>query len=412
MIFVKNVQDIHGKEVDVEIPGPIDRTIDGAGLTLLPALIDAHVHFRQPGEGHKEDWGSAAQAAVRGGVTTVIDMPNNRPPCITLQALEEKKKMVEQQLEKVDIPLHHYFYMGAHKDHLSDLAKVKGKVVGIKVFMGSSTGGMLIEEEDVLETIFRIGAEQDLPIAVHAEDEKIIKWNRLIYADYHETNTHSKIRSREAAIIATRHAIDLARKFNTKLVILHMSTKEEMQIVREAKKEGVKIKIEVVPHHLFLTDEDYEALGTKGVMNPPLRSKEDRDALWEGINDGTVDFINTDHAPHTLEEKDLPYGKCPAGVPSIELYLPLLLNACRERMISLERIVQLTRVNSEEFLGLPPNDDWVLVDLNLEREVRDQDLKTKCQWSPYHGRVLKGWPVYTICNGNIYEQRKQPCRLS
>ena len=174
-------------------------------------------------------------------------------------------------------------------------------------------------------------------------------------------------------------------------------------MVRQAKKDGIKVSLETTPHHLFLTEEDYKTLGTKAQMNPPLRTKADQKALWQGIADGTIDTIGTDHAPHTLEEKTKPYGEAPSGVPGIETHLPLLLNAHSKGKITLEKIVAVTHDNVEKLFGLPANDDIVLVDLNKKKEVRNVDLKTKCGWSPFAGRALQGWPIYTVLRGRVYK---------
>lgn len=410
MLKVLTVSTADGRTVDAEIKSPLNLVIDGTGLTLLPALIDSHVHFRQPGHEWKEDWASAAQAAIAGGVTSVIDMPNNNPPIVTEVELDKKRLLIEKKLQSVDIPLHAYFYFGADRAHLEELRKISGKAVGIKVFMGSSTGSLLIDDQHTLEELFRIAGEEDLLVAVHAEDEEIIRHNLEKHRSDSDPAVHSKIRHRSAAIKATETALRLSEKFGVRLAILHVSTKEEIQMIAQAKRAGVPVYAEVTPHHLFLDESDYAEFGTRVKMNPPLRTKKDCEALWQAITDGVVDFIGTDHAPHTLEEKSKGIHDAPSGVPSIELYLPLLLDAAGRGMITLPKIVELTRANIERIFRLPPNDDWVLVDLNREKLVHDADLKTKCQWSPYHGRILKGWPVMTILKGSPHHLQEVPCR--
>lgn len=409
-VVIKEAQNIDGKVADIEIEGPHNLVIDGKGLTCLPALIDSHVHFRQPGHEAKEDWGTAAQAAVAGGYTTVIDMPNNEPPCVTAEALTQKQELVTKKLRSVDIPLRHYFYFGADRNYLNEIPKVKELVAGIKVFMGSSTGTLLLDQQSDLERVFALAAEHDLMISVHAEDEEVIRNNREKLGNTTDPASHSKIRTPEAAVLATQRAIALSEKYGTRLCILHMSTGEEVACVRDAKKKGLPVHAEVTPHHLFLDDSYYAKLGTKAQMNPPLRSSEHVRALWEGIQDETIDFIGTDHAPHTLAEKEQEYGKAPSGVPSIEQCLPLLLNAHAEGKLTLQQIVRLTRSNIEKIFRLPSHRDVVLVDLNLEKTVDDGKLKTKCQWSPYHGMKLKGWPVCTILKGLVYEIEAVTCQ--
>lgn len=403
MITIKNVQTIDNKTVDVAINSDEVMDIDGTGLTILPALIDPHVHFRVPGAEHKENWASAARAAISGGVTTVIDMPNNIPPCTTIGNLIAKHALIQKQLKEAGIPLRYHLYFGASRQHLHDIPACNGHAIGVKVFMGSSTGDLLVDDEASLQKIFQMAAEHDLLVSVHAEDEATIRRNKqLCDTLIKDPSIHSRIRSREAAIMATSRAISLAAHYGTRLCILHVSTKEEIALIGNAKVSTPHIYAEVAPHHLFLNVSDYAGWGTKVLVNPPLREEEDQEALWKALNDGTIDFIGTDHAPHTLEDKLLPYGEAPSGIPSIELLLPLMLNAASQQKISLSTMVNVTRNNIERIFRLPPNDDMVLVDLNATKEVRDEDLNTLCGWSPYCGRTLKGWPVCTIAKGKVF----------
>ncbi|NGX55062.1 MAG: Dihydroorotase [Chlamydiae bacterium] len=378
------------------------KTIDHQGLIELPALIDPHVHFRTPGECHKEDWKSGAFAAVSSGVTMVCDMPNNKPPCMTIDALIAKKKIIDSQLRSVGIPLRYGLYLGADKNHLDQIEKAKEIAIGVKVYLGSTTGSLLVESALDLDEVFRRAASVDMVVVVHAEDEEILKREKERYGPTTDPAAHSKIRSPEAAIVATREAIKLAAKYQTSLYIAHLSTKEELELVRQAKKDGLPVYAEVTPHHLFLTVDDYAEWKSLVQANPPLRSHEDQEALWAGIADGTVDTIGSDHAPHLLEEKRRPYPQSPSGIPGIETLLPLMLDAVNQKRLSLERLTELTHTNAEKIFSLPPNDDRVWVDMEMKKEVRASDLKTKCGWSPYAGRVLTGWPVYTIVNGEIF----------
>jgi dihydroorotase len=404
MIHIKNVKTLSGKIEDVTLQSQKDEVIDCKGkLTMLPGVIDAHVHFRVPGHEYKEDWKTAAQAAIAGGVTMVFDMPNNNPPCVDLRSLEEKKKIIDQQLASVKIPLNYRLYLGADKDHTDDIGAAKNKYIAVKIYMGSSTGGLVMADKRDLEKVFQLAAQYNAMIAVHAEDEKLIRDNKFKYAKETDYSVHSKIRDNKVALLATEKAISLAEKFNTQLYLLHVSTKEEIDLIRDAKKRQLLVYCETTPHHLFLSVNDYAKWEAKVQVNPPVRTEKDQEALWQGIHDRTVDSIGSDHAPHTIEEKRQPYGKSPSGIPSVELMLPLLLNAANEGKLSLEEIVHLTRINLEYIYTLPHNQDIVLVDMDLEKEVRDDNLKTKCGWSPYAGRVLKGWPIYTILSGNIYK---------
>lgn len=375
--------------------------VNTEGLLFLPAVIDPHVHFRTPGPEHKENWISGAQAAVRSGVTTVFDMPNTDPPCITFEVFQSKLKRIEAQLQECGIPLHHHLYFGASRATLKEIPKVKDLAIGIKVFMGSSTGPLLIDDDATLEELFRIAHDLDMVLSVHAEDESTIRHNKNLYKMRHDPAVHSVIRSPRAAVIAVQKAIELAAKHQTRLCILHTSCQEELELIRQAKASRVQVFAEVAPHHLFLTIEEYEKQGTLVQVNPPLRTFEDREACWRAIQDGTIDFVGTDHAPHTLQEKALPYGQAPSGIPSIELLLPLLLNAVNEGKLTLQQVVKLTSQRVQELFRLKPNEDGVLVDMKKRRHVTHTSLKTKCKWSPYQGYILQGVPTHTLIKGKL-----------
>ena len=395
MTTYKHVKDIQGKVKDTTIQDHSEAVVDGSHLTLFPGLIDPHVHFRTPGAEHKEDWKTGARAALAGGITTVFDMPNNQPACTTADLLKAKKELIQQQLKEAGIDLRYYLYFGADKNTLTEIPKVKNEVIGIKVFMGCSTGDLLIDDDISLHQVFKIAAENDMLVSVHAEDETLIHINKQKYAHVADPRVHSLIRNHEVAKVATTKAIACAREYKTRLCILHMSTADELDLVKRAKDEGLQVYAEVAPHHLLFSIEDYEQWGTLLQMNPSIKTKPDNAALWEGIRDGSVDFIGTDHAPHTLQEKKQLYGKAPSGVTGVELVLPLMLSAYHRGEVSLGRIVELMRTNIMKIFRLTDNDDKVLVDLNRERVVRDEDLETKVKWSPYRGMSLKGWPVRT-----------------
>jgi len=400
VIEIKNAKNIEGKKVTHFIESKENHIIDASGLTLLPALIDPHVHFRVPGHEHKENWETAAKAAIYGGVTTVFDMPNNTPPCVSFSALQDKKKKIFNQLKSVNIPLRHFFYLGADKAHLHEIESCKDDIIGIKVFMGSSTGGLLIQDNKTLEEVFKIAQKHNLPIAVHAEDEEMIQGNRRQIKGPLSYSDHSLIRGEKAAEKAVHKIVSLVEKYPTKVYILHVSTHGELEIIRKAKQKHLPIYAEATPHHLFLTVDDYKKYGAKAVINPPLRKSIDRDALWEGIKDGTIDCIGSDHAPHTLEEKNKPYGACPSGMPGIETMLPLLLDAYNNNRLTLQEIVSLTHLRIQDIFNLPLIDDVVLADLNLEKRVGH--MKTKVGWSCFENKLLKGWPKIVILKGKVF----------
>ncbi len=401
MIEIQNIEDIYGKKLNHIIESNTDLIINGSDLVLFPGLIDPHVHFRTPGHSEKESWHTASAASIKGGYTTVFDMPNTDPACTTEVVLKKKKILIDQQLKECGIPLRYELYFGVDKSHLDEIYKVKKQVVGLKVFMGSSTGNLLIDDHSHLHAVFALAQAHDLIISVHAEDEELIQQrSKIIPGD--SFHAHSKIRNEEVAYRSTKLAIDLAKIYSTRLCILHVTTAEELPLIKQAKEEGYKVYAETTPHHLFLNTDCYNHLGGKAQMNPPLRSKRHSYALLQGIHDGIIDTIGSDHAPHTLEEKNKPYGLVPSGVPGIETTLPLLLNAYHNDLLSMKQIIDLTYTNPQKIFRIPQNSDVVLVDINKEKMVREKDLKTKCGWSPFAGQTLKGWPVITIVNGKVY----------
>jgi len=259
-----------------------------------------------------------------------------------------------------------------------------------------------MDDASSLHALFSLAAAHDLLLAVHAEDEALIhERSRQLKGDH--PRMHSIIRNEEVALRATELALELARLYGTRLYLLHISTKAEVEAIRRAKEEGVMVFAETTPHHLFLTTQDYETLGTKVQMNPPIRSLENSEALWRAIVEGVIDTIGSDHAPHTLQEKSLSYGKAPSGIPGVETTLPLLLDACHHGRLSLQKIIPLMHTRILEIFRLKAAEDYVLIDRNKVKRVEEEHLKTKCGWSPYAGRTLTGWPVYTILQGHVYE---------
>ena len=406
MIHIRQAQTASGARVDLAISSDQAIQIDAQHLLILPGLIDPHVHFRTPGLEEKEDWRTAAAASLQGGYTCVFDMPNTVPPTISLKALQSKQALIDQQLSECGLPLRYRLFLGADKHYLNEIIRVKQAgipIAGIKVFMGCSTGGMLIDDSATLEAVFRLAAEQDLLVAVHAESEAVIQQNRAQFPLPQSYAAHSCIRSTEAASAAVAQAIALVRRYGTRLYIVHVSTAAEIGQIAQAKGEGLPVFAEVAPHHLFLSQADYGRLEGRAIMNPPLRTAADQAALWQALREGVIDTIGSDHAPHRLAEKAKPYGDCPAGVPGIETTLALLLDAHQQGLLSLSRMVELTSERAREIFGLPTYEDYTLVDLALKRTVFDHNLKTKCGWSPFEGKVLQGWPVKLILNQQFYE---------
>ncbi len=403
MIEIRGVQTTNGKRTDLFVEAPQKIVIDARHLMLFPALVDPHVHFRTPGEEDKENWESGSRAALSGGVTTVFDMPNNIPPCTTEKALREKMAEIDHTLQKMRSPLRYYLYFGADPTHLQEIPLASPKVIGLKIYMGGSTGSLLVHTQEALEEAFRKASEAQLLVTVHAEDEELMRLNQLRFAQETHPSVHSKIRDPLVAARAVERAIALARKYRTRLYIAHVSTQEELSLIQAAKKEGLPIFAEATPHHLFLSDALYATLGTRALVNPPLRKEEEVEALWEALHNETIDVIGTDHAPHLLKDKELPYGQAPSGFPSIELYFPLLLTAYHAGKISLEEIVSLTHTRAQEIFQLPLNEDLVLVDLSQQRIVDPRRLHSKAGWSPYAGMKLQGWPRYLIAKGQFFD---------
>lgn len=353
------------------------------GRYKIPGVIDCHVHFREPGGEWKEDFASGSRAAAAGGVTMVLDMPNTNPPVITQEILDAKRVLAD---EKSVIPVGLFF---AATDNLQELETVEG-VVGFKVYMGKSTGELLAEGGS-LRRIFEIARDRDLPVVVHAEDEERIRARAAEFAERTEPRVHCLVRDNECARLAVEAALKLREEVGNRLHIAHMSTAEEVMLVRAHKCQ--ELSCEVAPHHLFFTMDDM--VDSKLKMNPPLRSQKDQDALWAAIVDGTVNCISTDHAPHTLEEKLQGIWDAPAGVPGVEFMLPLMLNAVSEGRLTLERLVELVCIEPARIFRLQNQiaNASAIVDMNITKTITRDMVKSKCGWSPYEGRTLKGWPV-------------------
>ncbi len=376
---------------------PKVHAVDIKGMHILPGLIDAHVHFRTPGFTRKEDWTTGSKAALAGGVTTVLDMPNTSPATVSGKLMEEKRKIVKKKAL-----VNYGLFAGATPENLKEVVKIRN-TAGIKLYMGSSTGNLLVDKKEDLEKFF---AKAKL-LAVHAECEECIQMGKEKYAESKRPDKHNLIRSPECAYEAVKEAMHLAKKYGTRLHVCHVSTDKEVATIRKFKNK--KITAEVTPHHLFLTDKDYKQYGNLIKVNPPIRGIADQVVLWEGIKRGWIDIIATDHAPHLMEEKMLPYEKAPSGVPGVQTMLPLLLNAVNEKKISLSEVVSLTSYNPAKIYGLKgkgeltagSDADITIVNMHLPEMVDPKFLYSKCGWSPFSGWVLKGWPVMTFVNGEL-----------
>ncbi len=388
------------------------------GKIVFPGIIDTHVHFREPGLEWKADFASESKAAIAGGITTVFDMPNVKPPTVNMSLIEQKIKLAEKKSA-----VNYAFYIGATNDNLDELKKTDFSIVpGIKVFMGSSTGNMLVDDEKVLKHIFSLGKL----VAVHSEDEDIIKANleaaKQKYGDKIPVALHSQIRSREACVKSTAKALKLAGSEQTRLHLLHVSTAEETEMISKAKLTNKNLSAEVVINHLYFDNTMYDEKGTFIKFNPAVKSPSDRKALLSALKTGIMDSVATDHAPHTYEEKNNDYLHAPSGVPMIQHSLVAMLEFVNEGKMDLEDIAtlmshnpaKLFRVKDRGFIRKGFYADITVVDPDKSFEVTKESLLYKCRWSPFEGRTFSSSVVMTIVNGCIAYNRGKfnDCRSS
>ena len=375
-------------------------TIDADGLTLLPGVLDPQVHFRDPGLEWKEDLEPGSRACAAGGVTGFFDMPNTVPNTVDREIMAAKKELAARKCL-----VNYNFFIGATPDNLEEVNAVEN-VPGIKIFMAASTGSLLVSDHDAIENIFAHG---DRLIAIHSEDEATLQANRATYAGSTDVQDHMRIRSPEAALRSTQFIVSLSRKYNRRLHILHLTTKDEVDFLRSEKVPGL-ISTELCPQHFLLrAPDDYERLGTYVQMNPPVRDAVHADALWEGLQDGTIDCMATDHAPHTHAEKQQPFGQAPAGMPGVETLLPLMLDQVNRGRCSIEQVVrwlcespcELYKVPNKGRVAVGYDADLVLIDMHASRTIRNGSLQTKSNWSPYDGWTTQGWPITTIVGGHV-----------
>lgn len=376
-------------------------TLDAAGLHVLPGVIDTQVHFREPGLTHKEDLASGTAAAALGGVTAVFDMPNTKPNTLTADDLQDKLHRARGRVHT-----HVAFLVGAAEenlDHLAEIERLPG-CAGVKIFMGSSTGSLLVDEDELLERVLRAGRRR---VAVHSEDEPRLLERFSLVEGGASPAEHPHWRDAEVAARATRRLLALARRTGRRVHVLHVSTADEMPLLAEARDIAT---VEVTPQHLTLAaPECYERLGTLAQMNPPIRDASHREGLWRAVDAGIVDVIGSDHAPHTLEEKSKAYPASPSGMPGVQTLLPLLLDHCAAGRLTLERLVDLTSAGAARVYGIAAKGriaegydaDLTLVDIKARREITASWLASRCGWSPFEGMTVTGWPMATIVGGHI-----------
>lgn len=395
----------NGKIVEISgggFAGKAKREIDCSGKHILPGCIDAHVHFREPGLTHKEDFSTGSLAALAGGVTTILDMPNTLPPTITIEALNDKNNLAKEKCK-----CNFGFHFGISDGNLDEMKKAdkRPEVHSFKAYVCESTFGMQVSYE-LLEKVF--GGVEKI-VTVHAEDRHFLEENKTEFKGSEDPAVHSLIRSEKCASEAVKKVLHLAKKYNHKVHIAHVSTALELEVIKKFKDQNVTC--EVTPHHLFLNIGEYEKQGNFVKTNPPLRMQSDQDALWQAIDEGIIDIVATDHAPHTFAEKDVTYSVAPSGVPGVETMLPLLLNEVNRGRLTINKVAKLLAGRPAEIFGFSgkgviacgTSADLVVCDMELTKVIENDHLKTKCRWSPFNGWKLKGWPIITICGGKCLD---------
>ena len=411
------------KKIAPKINENVDRVIDAKGLHLIPGIIDDQVHFREPGLTHKAEIYTESKAAIAGGITSFMEMPNTKPQTLTQELLEEKFQLGDKKSIA-----NFSFFMGASNNNLPEVLKTNPKHVGaIKIFMGSSTGDMLVDNKKVLEEIFK---KSDCLIAVHCEDEETIQKNldeaKNKFGEDIPIEMHPKIRSVDACYKSSSLAVELAKKHNTRLHVFHISTEKELQLFTNTKPLSEKrITAEVCIHHLYFNSNDYKTKGTHIKWNPAVKEKSDQDALLAALLDNRLDVIATDHAPHTIEEKNNKYLQAPSGGPLVENALKVMLKFVKEKKITIEEVVEKMchnpaicfQIEKRGFIKEKYYADLVLVDIKKEYEVTEGKILSKCGWSPFVGEKLNGQVEYTIVNGHIayekgvFDESKKGMRL-
>tara|TARA_B000000565_G_scaffold7121_1_gene5754 strand:- start:4822 stop:6153 length:1332 start_codon:yes stop_codon:yes gene_type:complete len=395
------------KKISSNINVSAERILDAKGLHLFPGIIDDQVHFREPGLTHKANIYTESKAAIAGGITSYMEMPNTKPQVLTQDLLEEKYQIASKK------SLANYsFFMGVSNDNLNEVLKTNPKNVGgIKVFMGSSTGNMLVDNVAVLEKLFK---KSPTIIAVHCEDEEIVKKNLNSAIEKFGTNIpiteHPKIRSEEACFKSSSLAISLAKKHNTRLHVFHISTEKELILFKNnTPLENKLITSEACIHHLYFDENDYKKKGSLIKWNPSVKKVSDKKALLKAVINDKIDVIATDHAPHTIDEKSKPYLQAPSGGPLVQHALPAMLELYHQKKISLKKIIEKMchnpaicfNVEKRGFIKEGYYADLILVNLNSPWKVNKENLLYKCNWSPFEGDIFKSKITHTIVNGNI-----------
>ena len=400
---VTSVGIVNGKihTIGVSPTATSDQEIDLTGLTLFPGIIDSQVHFREPGMTHKEDLESGTRSAILGGITSVFEMPNTMPSTTT-------EKLFQQKLDLAHNRAHcnYGFFIGGASDNVSQLADLEKhpNCSGVKVFLGSSFGNLLVDDDLIFENILKSGKRR---VIIHSEDEKRLKERKSIAVEGAHPRVHHIWRDEESAMISTKKSIAFARKHKRPVHLLHISSSEEMDFLSQCKDIAT---VEILPQFLLLSaPECCEKLGTLAQQNPPIRDKRHLEFLWKAVLNGTVDILGSDHAPHTLEEKQKPYPQSPSGVPGVQTMLPLMLNQVHLKKLPLEKLLMLLTENPCKTFGVQNKGrievgydaDFTVVDLKRTETISKKWLASKVGWSPFEGERVTGWPVMSILAGQV-----------
>ena len=384
-----------------------DKILNLKGLTVLPGAIDSQVHFREPGMTHKEDLDTGTQAALLGGITSVFEMPNTNPSTSTTEAFNEKLSLAKNRAN-----CHYAFFAGASHDNTENLQALESAAhcAGIKVFLGASFGSLLVDDDIVFEKVMQNGKHR---LTIHSEDEARLKIRKHLAVEAAHPRAHPIWRDEESAMISTKKSISLAKKYKRPVHILHVSSSEEMEFL--AKNKDIAT-VEILPQFLTLSaPECYERLGTLVQQNPPIRDKRHFEKLWQAVLNGTVDIIGSDHAPHTLEEKNLPYPQSPSGFPGVQTLIPIMLNHVTEKRLSIEKLTELITENPRRIFNVKNKGrievgydaDFTVVDLKKENIITNNWIASKCGYTPFDGMKVTGWPTHTILLGNVVMQDDQ-----
>ncbi len=383
-----------------QITEEVKKIINAEGQTILPGCIDTQTHFREPGSTDTEDLHSGSRAAIMGGITSVFEMPNTNPPTSNMKEFQRKLDLAKNRMY-----CNYAFYFGATADNANDLARLKDLdgCCGIKLFAGSSTGNLLVAEEEDIDKVFQNSSKV---VAVHSEDEAILNTNKKLIKNG-DVHTHPIWRSVECAISSTRRIVKIAERYNKKAHVLHITTKEEIDFLSQHKG---NITFEITPQHLTMYAPDcYNKLGTYAQMNPPIRDKSHYDRLWYAVRNNLNDTIGSDHAPHLKINKDKEYPNSPSGMPGVQTLLPVMLNHVNNGKLTLNQLINLICENPVKIFGIKNKGfikegydaDFTIVDMNKIIEIKNENIESKCKWSPFNGDKFKGTPVATIINGEV-----------